>query len=85
MASSSANNAESQDEMKRMYLTSIRQAAENIPTRTKISYGSKQKEFKDFCLEENYDDGCTVYAEKLNHFLRKKVIKIIALYLKACF
>jgi Fic family protein len=66
-----------------MYLQSIQQAAENIPNWTKISYGSKQNEFKEFCREEQYDDGCTVHAEKLNHFLVKKVTSKLHL-IKQC-
>jgi hypothetical protein len=56
-----------------MYLQSIQQAAESKPNWTNISYGRKHNEFKEFCQEEHYDDGCTVYAEKLNHFVVKKV------------
>jgi Fic family protein len=41
----------------------------------KIYQTGKQNEFKEFCHEEQYDDGCTVYAEKLNHFLVRKVTR----------
>jgi hypothetical protein len=80
---SNAINSSTRDEMKRVYLQSIKVALESVPDRTKKSYEPKQREFMQFCLEEKYDDGIIVYAEKLNHFLVKKVLACFCIAFKA--
>jgi hypothetical protein len=61
-------------DMEQEQMDTIKEAHASRPAGTGKAYACKQKEFKAWCMDQLFPDGCTVSPKKLHSFLKHKVI-----------